>query len=182
MIHTRRTVDGLESWPATRPGVRRMPMPSVLPTMTARPKPRPSTRRRPVPPKLVRVLPSVGGPPGTVELRLEDDKDGVDRVADVTGGVAGSARLELDVAGLPPVHDRLTVRGVLDLATGQVHDDRVRAVRMNAFARIDLHPRAKNRNACVFELRHETHALERCVARLRPGRRTRGRRRLRQRL
>src|SRR5262245_39499599 len=155
-----------------------MPMPSVLPTMTARPKPRPSTRRRPVPPKLVRVLASEGGPPGAVELRLEGDKDDVDRVADVTSGVAGSARLELDVAGLPPVDDRPAVRGVLDLATGQVHDDRARALGVNAFARIDFHPRAKNGNACVFEQRHETHARERCVARLRPGRGTRARPRL----
>src|SRR5215510_13277127 len=35
------------SGPATRPGVRRMPMPSVLPTMTARPKPTPRMRMRP---------------------------------------------------------------------------------------------------------------------------------------
>src|SRR6185436_13857367 len=165
---------------ATRPGVRRIPMPSVLPTMTASPKPRPSTRRRPVPPKLVRVIPSEGGPPGAVELRLEGAKDDVDRVADVTSGVAGSARLELHVAGLPPVHDRLAVRSVLDLATGQVHDDGVRAVRVNAFARIDLHPRAQDGNAAVFKQRHETHARERRVARLRPGRRTRAGRRLRQ--
>src|SRR5262245_49584460 len=40
-------VPGEPSGPATRPGVRRMPMPSVLPTMTARPKPTPSMRMRP---------------------------------------------------------------------------------------------------------------------------------------
>src|SRR5436309_14376686 len=38
--------DALCKWPATSPGVRRMPTPIVLPTMTASPKASPSRRRR----------------------------------------------------------------------------------------------------------------------------------------
>ena len=44
----------LVAWPtvgscaATRPGVRRMPMPSTLPMMTASPKPTPRIRKRPL--------------------------------------------------------------------------------------------------------------------------------------
>src|SRR6185437_13132723 len=77
---TMRTMDGVGSWPATRPGVRRMPTPSVLPTITARPKPRPSTRRR-----------------WRGALRLEGNEHHVDRVTDVARRMAGAARLELDV-------------------------------------------------------------------------------------
>src|SRR5437870_1510852 len=104
-------------------------MPSVLPTMTARPKPSPSTRRR---------------PPGAEELRLESDKDDVDWLADVTRRVTRAARFEFHIAGLPSVHDRPAVRRVLYLATGEVHDDRIRAVCVKAFARIDLHARTKD--------------------------------------
>src|SRR4029453_6507759 len=96
--HTRRTAAGDGSWPATSPGVRRMPIPSVLPTMTARPKPRPSTRRR---------------PPGAAGLWLEGNKDDVNGTANVSRRVARSASLELDIAGLPAVDDRLAVGGVL---------------------------------------------------------------------
>src|ERR1041385_8143301 len=116
-IQTRSTAVTLGSCPATRPGVLRMPIPSVLPTITARPKPRPRTRRRPV----------VG-----VELRLEDNKENVDRVTDIASRVARSLRLELDVARLPSVDDRLAVGGVLDLAARQVHDDGIGAVRVEA--------------------------------------------------
>src|SRR5689334_2374979 len=107
-----------------------MPMPSVLPTITARPKPRPSTRRRP--------------PPDRAALWLESNKDDVDRLVDVAGRVTGAARLELDVARPPSVHDGLAVRRVLDFAARQVHDDRVRGVRVQALARADLHPRTKH--------------------------------------
>src|SRR5262245_19341622 len=113
-----------------------MPMPSVLPTMTARPKPRPSTRRRPL---------------GCVELRLELDSDDVDRFADVARRMTRAARFEFDVAGLPAIHHRLAIRRVLDLAARQMDDDDVGAVRVNALARVDVHVRAKNRRARVIE-------------------------------
>src|SRR6185295_15162371 len=98
-------IDGVETWPATRPGARRMPMPSVLPTMTARPKPTPRIRRR---------------PRGAAALRLEDNEHHIDRVADVARRMARAARFELDVSGLPSTDHRLAVRGVLDLPAREV--------------------------------------------------------------
>src|SRR3954470_20702937 len=137
-----------------------MPMPRVLPTMTARPKPRPSTRRRPA---------------GAAALRLEGDKDDIDRMTDVASRMARAAGLELDVAGLPSIDDGFAVRRVLDLTAGQVHDDRVGAVRVEAFPRADLHARAEHGDAVVLELRHEAHAGERRIARFRSGGRRSGR-------
>ena len=80
-------------------------------------------------------------------LRLEGDKDDVDRVTDVARRMARAERFELDVARLPAIHDGLAVRGVLDFAARQVHDDRVRRVRVEAFARTDVHPRPEHRHA-----------------------------------
>ena len=106
-------------------------MPSVLPTMTARPKPTPSMRRRPR--GVARRWRKVRARFPAAGSRLESDQHHVDRLADVTRRMARPARLELHVAGLPPIHHRLAVRGVLDLAAGQVDDDRVGAVRVNPF-------------------------------------------------
>ena len=86
-----------------------MPTPSVLPTMTARPKPSPSTRRRPA---------------GCVGLRVEGNEDHFDRVADI-GAEWLDRELEFHIAGLPPIHDGLAVRRVLDIAARQMDDDRV---------------------------------------------------------
>src|SRR5437867_9011211 len=111
-----RMMEGLDTCAATRPGARRMPMPSVLPTMTARPNANPRTRLR---------------------LWLEGDEDRIDGLTEVARRVARADRLELDVARLPSVHDRLAVGGVLDLAAREMHDDGVGAVRVKRFARSD---------------------------------------------
>src|SRR5437660_4427775 len=108
MIQTARIAAGVPSWPATRPGVLRMPIPSEAPTMTASPKPTPRMRRSPDRAPLVMSS-------------FHDDQHDVDRLADVASRVARAARLELDIAGLPSIHDRLAVRGVLEFAARQVH-------------------------------------------------------------
>src|SRR5262245_5922823 len=142
------------SWPATRPGVRRMPMPIVLPTITARPKPTPRMRIRPL---------DAGGREVCASMmlqvrrlaRLQRDEDHVDRAADVSRRMARAERLELDVAARPAIHYGLAIRRVLDLAAGEMHHDRVGAVRVEALARTDLHPRADHRDAIVLEHRLE---------------------------
>src|SRR3954447_21973576 len=101
----------LESWPATRPGALRMPIPSVLPTMTASPKPTPRMRMRPrdVAGAAVTVMANV-----CRLLRLQRDEHDVNGRTDVSRRMARANRFELDIAALPAVHDRLAVSGVLD--------------------------------------------------------------------
>src|SRR5207248_11029355 len=94
----------------------------------------------------------------------------------VSRGVARAAPLELDVAARPAIHDGPAVGGVFDLAAREMHDDRVGAVRVNAFLRAHLHPRANHRDAIILEDRVEAHAGERRIARTRSRRRRRLRR------
>src|SRR5215813_7490698 len=116
------------SCPATRPGVRRMPIPIVLPTITARPKPTPRIRIRPRDAVgTAAVLVSIEDRPS---LRLQRDKHDIDGAADVSRRVARAERFELYVAALPPVDDGPAVRRVLDLAARKVDDDGVGAVRV----------------------------------------------------
>src|SRR5215471_118936 len=118
ITHTVRIAVELGSWPATRPGVLRMPMPSVLPTMTARPKPTPRMRIRPRDGEEVAVWFNIR----PALLGLERDQHHVDCAANLARGVARSERFEFDIAGLPAIHHRLAVGGVLDLAARQVDD------------------------------------------------------------
>src|SRR5262245_23890499 len=138
-----RMPNGLLICPATSPGVRRIPMPSVAPTITARPKPKPRTRRRP-----------------RVEARsgLESDKYHVDGTADIARGVAGAKGFEFDVAALPAIDDGLAVGSVFNLSSRQVHDERVRSVGMEAFASIHVHASAEHRDLRVLEQRDEAHS------------------------
>src|SRR5262247_4120457 len=135
-----------------------MPMPSVLPTMTARPKPKPRIRLRAL---------------------LEGDKEHIDGLADVAGRVARAARFELDVAARPSIDLRCTARGVLDGSAREVNDERVGAVRVKRFARANVHARADDSYLIVLEHRDEAHALERRVTRCRSRRWDRDQRRRR---
>src|SRR4051794_10980193 len=96
-------VVGLDSCPATSPGALRMPIPSVLPTMTARPKPTPRIRMRPC---------EEGGAAVTVIarqplVRLQRDEDHVDSRTGVSRRMTRADRFELDITRFPPVDDRL---------------------------------------------------------------------------
>src|SRR5512144_2027369 len=102
------------SWPATRPGVRKMPIPSVLPTITARPKPTPRMRIRPRGADDVTLWFSIVWIRSLI--RVERHEHDVDRTADISGGMARPALFEFDVAVLPAIHHRLAVRRVLDFA------------------------------------------------------------------
>src|SRR3981081_2129954 len=125
--HTVTIAGGVASWPATRPGVRRMPIPSVLPTMTARPNPRPRMRRR---------LPGKG----YGLLRLERDQEDVHRRSEVPRTGTGRAAFALDIHTFPAIPRRRAVRRVFDGAAGQMDDERIRAVRVKALPGIDFHP------------------------------------------
>src|SRR5437762_2424654 len=167
----------LAIWAATNPGVRRMPIPSVLPTMTARPKLTPRMRRRP---GLAVVTPAVWPRMfviGAKSLGLERHQDDVDRLSDVARRVARAARFELDVARLPAIHPRVPVRGVLDGAPRQMDNDRVRRVRVESFAGADVHPCTNRGDGLVLEQRLEAHSHERRSARLRSDLRSRSARR-----
>src|SRR4051794_31825885 len=133
-----------------------MPIPSVLPTMTARPNPTPRMRMSPLDAERAAVWFSIAGY-GRL-LRLERDEHHVDGAADVARRVAAAERLELGVAAHPAVHDGPALRGVLDRTARQVHDDRVRPVRVQSLARADLHPGADHRHEIVIEDRREAHA------------------------
>src|SRR5581483_4214551 len=132
-------------------------MPSVLPMMTASPNPTPRTRRRPAGATEVMAL-------------FQRNENHVDGRAGVARRVARPARFEFDVARLPAIRLRLPVRGILDLAPGQMDDDRVGGVRVKALARTDLHSRAHHAHPVVLEEGLETHAGELPAARLRRGR------------
>src|SRR5262245_46588989 len=157
-------VDGVEICATTRAGARRMPMPSVLPTMTARPKPTPR----------IRLRFEVGK-----GLRLDGHEKDVDGLADIARRVARAARFELDITARPPIHSRLAIRRVFDLATRQMDDERIGTVRVKRFARADVHARANHAHEIVLEERIEAHALEGRFAGSRPLRGRGGERRLR---
>src|SRR5712692_1090989 len=94
----------LAIWAATNPGVRRMPIPSVLPTMTARPKLMPRMRRRPGL-AVFTWRPRCDTVPGCVAppSRLERDQHDVDCLSHVPRRMARAARFQLDVTRLPVI-------------------------------------------------------------------------------
>src|SRR6266571_8727039 len=150
------------SWPATRPGVRRIPMPSVLPTITARPKPTPRMRSRPAGRPVVALK---------IRSRLQRHEHHGDGASGVARGVARPSPLELHVPGFPVVHLRGALRGVLDGSAGEMDDDDVPGMRVKALARADLHARAQDRHAIVLEERLDAEARRRLLTGLRALRR-----------
>src|SRR5947207_10644930 len=112
-----------------------MPIPMVLPTMTARPKPTPRRRMRPdggvVGNKLCEFCELCGFCVTVASdylVRFEGDQHDVDSRAEVPCRVARADLFELHIAALPAVDGGTAVRRLFDLAAGPLNRDGVGAV------------------------------------------------------